>query len=133
MLEKLNKKSGKFKLTRETIMNLKRFLGLKGDGTKESPVIIDDLGDVFAEFTIKTKGIYLVLKNLNISKLLILNSQNIAIENCFVGNLRIVRCRNLTFRNNSIITAKQILCRSCLFENNSVLQKKSNELSNIII
>ena len=127
MLEKLNKKSIKYKLRRKTLENLKGTLGLKGEGIEDSPVIIDDLGDVCVEFSIKTKEIYLVLKNLNVSRLLILDSQNIVIENCLVGNLEMVRCRNLTFRNNSIITAKQLLCKSCLFENNSVLQKKSNE------
>jgi len=120
VLEKLNKKWIKFKLRRKTLENLKRFLGLKGYGTKDSPVIIDDLGDVFADFTIKTKEIYLVLRNLTISRLLIFNSQNVSIENCFVGDLKMVRCRNLAFRNNSIVNARQLFCRSCFFENNSL-------------
>ena len=124
MLEKLNKKSIKYKLRRKTLENLKRTLGLKGEGTKDSPIVIDDLGDVCVEFSIRTKETYLVLKNLNISRLIILNSQNVVIENCFVGKLDMARCRNLTFRNNSIITAQQLLCRSCFFENNSVLQKQ---------
>jgi hypothetical protein len=133
MLEKLNKRRIKYRLVRETLMNLKKILGFKGEGTKDSPVIIDDLGDVCVEFSIKTKGIYLVLKNLNISKLLILNSQNVVIENCFIGDLEMVRCRNLTFRNNSIITAQQLLCRSCFFENNSVLQKQYTRRSFVAI
>ena len=120
MLEKLEKRTIKYKLIRETLGNLKKILEFQGEGIKGSPVIIDDLGDVFVEFTIKTKGIYLVLRNLTISKVKILNSQNIVIENCFVDNLKIVRCKNLTFRNNSIITAKQLLCKSCFFENNSM-------------
>ena len=120
MLEKSNKRTIKYKLTREAFENLKRTLGLKGEGTKDSPVIIDDLGDFWLELSIKTKKIYLVLRNLTISRLSILNSQNIVIENCFVGNLKTVRCRNLTFRNNSIITAKRLLCRSCFFENNNL-------------
>ena len=120
MLEKLNKKTIKFKLTRETLENLRRALGFEGEGVKGSPVIIDDLGEVCSEFTIKTKDVHLVLRNLTISKLLILNSQNIAIENCFVGKLKIVRCRNLAFKNNSIVNAQQLLCRSCFFENNSL-------------
>ena len=124
MLEKLNKKSIKYKLRRKTLENLKGTLGLKGEGTKDSPVIIDDLGDVCVEFSIRTKEIYLVLKNLNIRRLSILDSQNVVIEDCFVGDLEMTRCRNLTFRNNSIINAQQLLCRSCFFENNSVLQKQ---------
>jgi len=119
MLEKLNKRSIKFKLTSYTVMNLKKVLGFKGEGVKGSPVVIDDLGDTCVEFTIKTKDLHLVLRNLTISKVRILNSQNIAIENCFVGKLRTVRCRNLAFRNNTIVTARQIFSRSCIFENNS--------------
>jgi len=124
VLEKLNKKRIKYVLRRETLENLKKTLGLKGEGIKDSPVIIDDLGDVCVGISIKANELYLVLKNLNISSLLIINSQNIVIENCFIGDLEMVRCRNLTFRNNSIITAQQLLCRSCFFENNSVLQKQ---------
>ena len=130
MLEKLNKKIIKYKLRRKTLENLKGTLGLKGEGTKDSPVIIDDLGDVCVEFSIRTKGIYLVLKNLNISRLLIFNSENVVIEDCFIGNLEMAKCRNLTFRNNSIITAQQLLCRSCFFENNSVLQKQHAKFIN---
>lgn len=111
----MEKRTIKYKLTRETLGNLKKILGFKGEGIKGSPVIIDDLGDVLVEFTIKTKEIYLVLRNLTISKATILNSQNVAIENCFVGNLKIVRCKNLTFRNNLIVTAKQLLCKNLFF------------------
>ena len=124
MLEELNKRTLKLKLTRKTLGNLKKIMELKGEGTKDSPFIIDDLGDVFAEFTIKTKGTYLVLRNLTISKVKMLNSRNVAIENCFVGRLNIVRCRNLTFRNNSIMTAKQFLSRNCFFENNIIVYEQ---------
>ena len=124
MLEKLNKKCVKYKLRRKTLDNLKRNFELKGEGTKDSPVIIDDLGDVCVEFSIKTKETYLVLKNLNISRLLIYNSENIVIEDCFIGKLEMAKSRKLTFRNNSIIIAQQLLCRHCFFENNNVLQKQ---------
>ena len=120
MLEKLNKKTIKFKLRRESVLNLKKCFGFKGEGTKDSPVIFDEFSGFLLEITIKTKDLNLVLRNLTISKLRILNSQNIAIENCFIGKLRTVRCKNLAFRNNSIVNARQLLCRSCFFENNSL-------------
>lgn len=121
MLEKLNKKTIKLKLRRETLENLRRILNLKGEGTKESPIIFDIFGEFYLEFSIKLKETYLVLKNLTISRLLIVNSQNLVIENCFVGNLKTVRCRNLIFRNNSLVKARQLFSRSCFFENNSVI------------
>ena len=93
-------------------MNLKKIFGFKGEGTKGSPVIFDEFRDILLEITIKTKGLNLVLRNLTISKLRIINSQNVAIENCFVGKLITVRCRNLAFRNNSIVHARQLLRRS---------------------
>ncbi len=130
MLEKLNKKRIKYVLRRETLENLKKTLGFKGEGTEDSPVIIDDLGDVCVRISIKANEVYVVFKNLNISRLLIINSQHIVIENCFIGDLEMVRCRNLTFSNNSIITAQQLLCRSCFFENNSVLQKQYTKFIN---
>ncbi len=118
MLEKFNKKTLKLKLTRETLENNRRIFDLKGEGTKESPIIFDVFGDLCVEISIKMKETYLVLKNLTISRLLMVNSQNIAIENCFVGKLKTVRCRNLTFRNNTIVKARQIFSRSYFFDNN---------------
>ena len=120
MLEKLHKKTIKLKLRRETLENLRKFFDLRGEGTKESPVIFDIFGDLCVEFSIKMKETYLVLKNLTISKLLMVNSQNIVIENCFVGNLKTVRCKNLTFRYNSLVKTRQLFSRNCFFENNSV-------------
>lgn len=120
MLEKLNKKTIKFKLTREGILNLKKVFGFKGEGTKGSPVIFDEFRGFLLEITIKTKDLDLVLRNLTISKLRIINSQNVSIENCFVGKLITVRCRNLAFRNNSIVTTRQLLGRSSFFKNNSL-------------
>lgn len=120
MLEKLNKKTIKLELRRETLENNRRIFDLKGDGTKESPIIFDVFGDLCVEISIKMKETSLVLKNLTISRLLIVNSQNIVIENCFIGNLKTVRCRNLTFKNNSLVKARQFFSRSCFFENNNV-------------
>ena len=130
MLEKLNKKSIKYKLRRDTIENLRRTLGLKGEGTKDSPVVIDDLGDVAVEISLRTKSTYLLLRNLTISKLSIIDSQNITVENCFINDLEIAVCRNVTFSNNTIVSVRQLLCRNCIFENNSIIQKEYSKLIN---
>ena len=130
MLKMLNKKSIKYKLRRRTIENLKNILGFKGEGTKDSPIVIDDLGDVTVEISIFIEGIYLILKNLTISKLSIAGSQNVAIEDCFIAALETRRCRNLVFRSNTILRIKQVLCRNCIYENNSVLQKEYSKLIN---
>ena len=130
MLEKLNKKSIKYKLRKRTIENLKKTLGLKGEGTKDSPIVIDDLGDVTVEISIETKGIYLILKNLAISKLSIAGSQHIVIEECFIVDLELMECESLTFRSNTILRIEQFLCRNCVYENNSILQEEYNKLIN---
>ena len=126
----LNKKRIKYKLRRSTIENLKNILGFKGEGTKDSPIVIDDLGDVTVEISIFIEGIYLVLKNLTISKLSIAGSQNVVIEECFIADLEIRQCKNLVFRSNTILRIKQVLCRNCIYENNSVLHKEYNRLIN---
>lgn len=130
MLEKLNKKSIKYKLRKNTIENLKKTLGLKGAGTKDSPVIIDDLGDVAVDISLRTKSTYLVLRNLTITKLSIIDSQNISVEECFINDLEIAVCRNITFSNNTIVSVRQLLCRNCTFENNSIIQKEYSKLIN---
>ena len=130
MLEKLNKKSIKYKLRKRTIENLKNILGFKGEGTKDSPIIIDNLGDVTVEISVVIKGIYLILKNLTISKLLIAGSQNVVIEGCFIANLELRECKSLTFRSNTILWINQKLCRKCVYENNNILQKEYSKLIN---
>ncbi len=130
MLKILNKKSIKYKLRRRSIENLKNILGFKGEGTKDSPIVIDDLGDVTVEISLFIEGIYLILKNLTISKLSIAGSQNVVIEECFIANLETRQCRNLIFRSNTILSIKQTLCRNCIYENNSILQKEYNRLIN---
>ena len=130
MLEKLNKKSIKYKLRRRTVENLKIIMGFKGEGTKDSPIVIDDLGDVTVEISIFIQGIYLVLKNLTISKLTIAGSKNIVIEECYIADLETRQCRNLIFRRNTIFRINQILCRNCIYENNSILQKEYSKLIN---
>ena len=130
MFEKLNKKSIKYKLRKNTIENLKKTLGLKGAGTKDSPVIIDDLGDVAVDLSLRTKSTYLVLRNLTITKLSIIDSQNISVEECFINDLEIAVCRNITFSNNTIVSVRQLLCRNCTFENNSIIQKEYSKLIN---
>jgi len=130
MLEMLNKKTTKYKLSRRTIENLKNILGFKGEGTKDSPIVIDELGDETVEISLFIKGIYLILKNLTLSKLSIAGSQNVVIEECFIADLETRQCRNLIFRSNTIIRIKQILCRNCTYENNSILQKEYSRLIN---
>ena len=130
MLEKLNKKSIKYKLRKRTIENLQKTLGLKGEGTKDSPIVIDDLGDVTVEISIVTKGIYLILKNLAISKLSIAGSQHVVIEECFIAELELVECSCLTFRSNTIMRIEQFLCRNCAYENNSIHHKDYEKLIN---
>ena len=88
MLEKLNKKTLKLKLRRETLENIKIIFALKGEGTKESPIVFDIFGDLCVEISIKMKDVYLVLKNLTISRLSMVSSHNIVVENCFVCNLK---------------------------------------------
>ena len=124
----MNKKSIKYKLRKNTIENLKETLGLKGEGTKESPVVIDELGDVAVDISLRTKSTYLVLRNLTISKLSIIDSQNITVEDCFINDLEIAVCRNLTFSNNTIVSIRQLLCRNCTYENNSIIQKEYSKL-----
>jgi len=126
----LNKKSTIYKLNRRTVENLKNILGFKGEGTKDSPIVIDDLGDVTLEISIFIEGIHLILKNLTISKLSIAGSQNVVIEECFIADLETRQCRNLIFRSNTILRIKQILCRNCIYENNSILQKEYSRLIN---
>ena len=71
-----------------------------------------------------------MLRKLTITKLSIIHSQNIIVEDCFINDLEVSACRNLTFSNNAIVTILQILCRNCIFEKNSIIQKEYSKLIN---
>ena len=129
MIEKLNKKSIKYKLRKNTIENLKETLGLKGEGTQDSPLIFENLRD-FAEISLRTKSIYLVLRKLTISKLSIIDSENITVKDCIINGLEITACRNLKFIRNHIDSVKQLLCRDCYFEHNGILIDEYSKLIN---
>ena len=123
----------KYKLNENTIEDLKETLGLKGEGTQESPLIINNLLE-FAEITMRTKSIYLVLRRQTITKLSIIDSENVIIEDCIINDLEITACRDLKFIRNHIDWVKELLCRDCYFEDNyipkddfSKLMKKTYE------
>jgi len=130
VLEKLNKKSIKYKLRKNTIENLKKTLGLKGEGTQDSPLIIENLRDITLEISLRTKSIYLVLRRLTISKLSIIDSQNVIVKDCFIGDLEITACRNIKFIKNQINSVKQFLCRNCTFERDNFLIDEYSKLIN---
>lgn len=129
MLEKLNKKKIKYKLNKNTLKNLKETLGVRGEGTQESPLIFDNLRD-FAEISLRTKSLYLVLRTLTISKLSIFDSENVIIEDCVINDLEITACRSLKFIRNHIDSVKQLLCRDCNFEENGILIDEYSKLIN---
>jgi len=129
MLEKLNKKKIKYKLRKNTIENLKETLGLKGEGTQDSPLIFENLRD-FAEISLRTKSIYLILRKLTISKLSIIDSENVIIKDCIINDLEITACRNLKFIRNHFDSVKQLLCRDCHFEHNGILIDDYSKLIN---
>ena len=130
VLEKLNKKSIKYKLKKNTIDNLKETLGLKGEGTQDSPLIIENLHDIRVEISLRTKSIYLVLRKLTISKLSIIDSENVTVKHCFINDLEITACRNIKFISNQISSVKQLLCRDCHFEHDNFLIDEYSKLIN---
>ena len=129
MLEKLKKKRIKYKLDENTIEILREELGFMGDGTRESPFIIENLRD-FAEISLRTKSYYLLLRRQTIAKLSIVDSENIIIKDCIINDLEITACRNLKFIRNHIDSVKQLLCRDCYFEHNSILIDEYSKLIN---
>jgi len=130
VIEKLNKKSIKYKLKKDTIENLKEILGLKGEGTQDSPLIIENLHDIAVEISLRTKSIYLVLRKLTIGKLSIIDSENVTVKHCFINDLEITACRNIKFISNQINSVKQLLCRDCHFEHDNFLIDEYSKLIN---
>ena len=130
MLKKLNKKSIKYKLNKSTIEDLKETLGLKGEGTQDSPLIIENLCDITVEISLRIKSMYVVLRKLTIGKLSIIDSENVTVKDSFIGDLEITSCRNLKFIKNQINSVKQLLCRGCYFEEDNFLIDECSKLMN---
>ena len=130
MLKKLKNRRIRYKLKENTIEALREELGLKGDGTQESPLILENFHNINVEITLRTKSIYVILRRVIISKLSIIDSENVTVRHCGILELEITSCRNINFVDNQIDYVKQLLCRGCNFEGNSILIEEKAKLIN---
>lgn len=129
---KLNKniKKKKLKLRKRSIQKLSERMGWKGNGSETSPITIDSFSDIPLQIYIKNVDTHICIKNLRITKLDLINCQNILIEDCDVYSLYMERCRNITVKSNTFFKVEQFINRGNKFENNTISEESFTRLEN---
>ncbi len=102
--------------------------GWKGNGTKESPFIIESRANI--EDTIKIKNItrFLHVKNCDFHSIYLRNCKNIAIENNKIQYLDLFNCSKIIINNNKIFFIEILHSPENIIQNNKLRELVLNNL-----
>jgi len=102
--------------------------GWKGNGTKESPFIIESRANI--EDTIKIKNItrFLHIKNCDFHSINLRNCKNIAIENNKIQYLDLFNCSKIIINNNKIFFVEILHSPENVIQNNDLTEIALNNL-----
>lgn len=103
-----------------SVDSLKSKMGWKGKGSKEDPIIIDNVEGLKPTLIFTTHNLFFILKNIIVYKLLCNKTENITIENCEIYELEINGSYNLKIINNSIFSLKVNFLRASVVKNNEI-------------
>ncbi|MHA2282921.1 MAG: hypothetical protein ACXAC5_18925 [Promethearchaeota archaeon] len=113
-------KNFKLKLDENNLVLVAKKLGWKGDGTKESPIIVNPESNLPLKLVLSKIQLYLTLRNLTLTSITLYHCSNILIEDCKVNTLILNRSQNNIVRKSSIIRIESFLSRANIFENNHI-------------
>lgn len=102
-----------------------------GEGTKESPIIVNPGRNLPLKLILSKSQLYLTLRNLTLTSLTLYRCKHISIEECKVNILVLKRCQENTVKNSSIIRIESFLSRANNFENNHIFNVLSHRLEKI--
>ncbi len=102
-----------------------------GQGTKESPIIVNPGRNLPLKLILSNSQLYLTLRNLTLTSLTLYRCKHISIEDCKVNILFLNRCQENTVKNSSIIRIESFLSKANNFENNNFFKISSNKLENM--
>lgn len=96
----------------------------EGKGSKNDPIIIEQLRDLPPILKIYKSSLYYHVKNLSIDKLMCRKAHNITIENNVIKYLKIEECYKLILVNNKILKHNVAFTKECTFIDNKIYQSE---------
>ena len=90
----------------------------KGDGTKESPIIIDNDEVLPQNMVFRTEDLHIQLKNIDIGIIIFERCQNVIIEDCILSIIKLKACNNIILRDNLIMDIMILFSEDLIIENN---------------
>ena len=95
-------------------------MGWEGQGTKESPIIVNPGRNLPLKLTLTKCQLYLTLRNLTLTSITLYRCKHISIEDCKINTLLLNRCQSNTVKNSSIIRIEFFLSKANNLENNDI-------------
>jgi len=96
--------------------------GWKGNGTKESPFIIESRANIEDKIKIKNITRFLHIKNCDFHSIYLRNCKNIAIENNKIQYLDLFNCSKIIINNNKIFFIEILHSPENIFQNNDLTE-----------
>ena len=112
------------------IESLKNKMGWQGTGTKDDPIVINNLKGLKPNLIFQTSNLYYIIRDVCILKIHCITTQNITIENCRIYEFEAEGCFNMKIVNNSIIFMRLLYTRASVIENNEIMQESLIRLEN---
>lgn len=104
----------------KNLMEFQKNLNWKGKGTKEDPIIIENLVNLKELLRFKKIKSYIVIRNISLSELMIRHSANITVQNCIVYYFWIEYCHELLVEKCSIVHFNVEISNGNIFRNNTL-------------
>ena len=115
-----------------SVHSLKSKMGWKGTGSKEDPIIIDNVEGLKPTLIFATHDIYFIIKNIVVYKIVCKRTENITIENCKIYELDVQGSYNMNIVNNTILSLKVIFLRASVVENNGIRHNNIEKITSKI-
>jgi len=103
-----------------------RELGWQGEGSQESPIVIDSLEGINEYIRFKKTNSYITIKNIELCEFYIESCENISIENCKIYYLYIENSSNLKVEGSSIVHINSRTSSRNIFRKNKLHEKSVN-------
>ena len=109
----------KITLNEKLVKDISEKMGWAGNGTQEDPIVITG-NNIPLKLCISKSKYYLVLKNLNLTNLILYHCQNILVQECRIHSLILNKCQQITVKCNSIMKIQTPFSRANIFEENDI-------------
>ncbi|MGB5910140.1 MAG: hypothetical protein WBH31_02985 [Promethearchaeia archaeon] len=118
----------KYHIRKNSIKKFASQMGWKGGGTQDDHYIIEDGNHHPVDLTFTAIDNHIHIKNQQFTRLSLVRSQNIVVDNCTISQLHIEGSTNIIVKNSRILKIKNFLSRGNTFENNVILQESYDRL-----